>query len=270
LIQRESELAILNSVSEAMAKTLDVKTVTRIVGDKVQNIFASEVVNIRLYDPATNIIQRAYDYERGFQDLTHTSFPMGKGLTSKIIEAGKPLVFGTEQEMDNEGALTAPKLASTPTEETQSYMGVPIIAGDKVIGTVSVQSYKQHAYNENHVRLMQTLSANMGVAIQNARLFEAEQERVAELQERRPEPVPPGVQVALDELIRLEGPQEPVHGRLRHPQAFRELGHAEMRVPRPELAEDRRRAAYRLDHGSASAAVPSAAISSASDVAPGS
>src|SRR6185503_5037588 len=42
--------------------------------------------------------------------------------------------------------------------------------------------YHQHAYNENHVRLLQTLSANMGIAIQNARLFEAEQARVAELQ----------------------------------------------------------------------------------------
>ena len=60
-------------------------------------------------------------------------------------------------------------------------MSVPIHAGDKVIGVVSVQSYQQNAFDESHVRLLQTLSTNMGVAIQNARLFEAEQERVAEL-----------------------------------------------------------------------------------------
>lgn len=62
------------------------------------------------------------------------------------------------------------------------FMGVPIFAGGQVIGTVSVQSYKQHAYNENHLRLLETLASNMGVAIQNARLFEAEQQRIAELQ----------------------------------------------------------------------------------------
>jgi GAF domain-containing protein len=180
--QLQEQLAILNSVGEAMAKTLDVKTMTKIVGDKVQSIFASEVVNIRLYDAARNLIERAYDYERGYHDRSETSFPMGKGLTSQIIESGKSLVFGTEQEMDSVGALTAPKLASTPMEETQSYMGVPIITGDKVIGVVSVQSYKQRAYDENDVRLLQTLAANMGVAIQNARIFEAEQERVAELE----------------------------------------------------------------------------------------
>ena len=42
---RVDELAILNSVGEAMAKTMDVKTVTKIVGDKVQNIFSAEIRN---------------------------------------------------------------------------------------------------------------------------------------------------------------------------------------------------------------------------------
>ncbi len=37
------------------------------------------------------------------------------------------------------------------------------------------------AFNENHLRLLQTLSSNVGVAIENARLFQAEQQRVAEL-----------------------------------------------------------------------------------------
>jgi transcriptional regulator with GAF, ATPase, and Fis domain len=180
LKQREDELAILNSVGEAMAKTLDVKTMAKIVGDKVQQIFAAEGVTIRLYDAATNLIQRAYDYDLGYQDLTETSFAFGKGLTSKIIETGTPLRFGTEQEQYAAGASTVPA-QNVPKEQMQSYMGVPIITSNKVIGTVAVHSYKQNAYTESDVRLLQTLASNMGVAIQNARLFEAEQERVAEL-----------------------------------------------------------------------------------------
>ena len=181
LNQHVDELAILNSVGEAMAKTLDVKTVARIVGDKIQNIFVAEGVTIRLYDRHTNLIQRAYDYDIGYQDLTGTSFPLGKGLTSKIIETGLPLRLGTIQEQDHEGGSKIPT-QNAPEEVTQSYMGVPIITSDEVIGTVAVHSYRQHAYNESDVRFLQTLASNMGVAIQNARLFEAEQERVAELQ----------------------------------------------------------------------------------------
>ncbi|MBL8078427.1 MAG: GAF domain-containing protein [Anaerolineales bacterium] len=179
---RVDELAILNSVGEAMAKTLDVKTVVKIVGDKVHNIFASESATIRLYDPSTNQVQRAYDYDEGYHDLTHTSFPLGQGLTSKIIKSGKPLSFGTREETDGAGAFRVNVPNITQGESTESFMGVPIFAGGQVIGTVSVQSYKQHAYNENHLRLLETLASNMGVAIQNARLFEAEQQRIAELQ----------------------------------------------------------------------------------------
>jgi GAF domain-containing protein/CheY-like chemotaxis protein len=178
---RVDELAILNSVGEAMAKTLDVKTVVKIVGDKVQSIFAGESVTIRLYDSATNLIQRAYDYDKGYQDLTDTSFPLGQGLTSRMIGLGKPLLLGTGKEADAAGSMNVPQRTGSDVQ-TESFMGVPIFAGDKVIGTVAVQSYRQHAYNENHVRLLETLASNMGVAIQNARLFEAEQDRVAELQ----------------------------------------------------------------------------------------
>src|SRR6185436_6136216 len=124
LNHRVDELAILNSVGEAMAKTLDVKTVTRIVGDKVQSIFAAEIVSIRLYDRATNLIQRAYDYERGYEDLTDTSFPMGQGLTSKIIVSGKPMLLGTYEEQMSAGAFTTPSQHSV--EDAQTYMGVPI------------------------------------------------------------------------------------------------------------------------------------------------
>src|SRR5262249_25588015 len=59
-------------------------------------------------------------------------------------------------------------------------MGVPIIVGDKVWGVVDVQSSRQKAFNEDNVRLLQTLAANMGVALENARLFnEAQAARAA-------------------------------------------------------------------------------------------
>ena len=173
-MQRVDELAILNSVGEAMAKTLDVKTVTRIVGDKVRDIFKAEATEILLLDPATNLIHVPYSYYQDYQEID--PFAFGQGLTSRVIKSRNPLILGTNQQQHALGGLRV-----TEEDKTESYMGVPIITSEKVLGVASVQSYQQHAYNENDVRLLQTLASNMGVAIQNARLFEAEQERVAEL-----------------------------------------------------------------------------------------
>ena len=68
--------------------------------------------------------------------------------------------------------------------ETESYLGVPIIAGDRTLGVVSVQSYQKNAFNEDHVRLLQGLSSSMGVAIANAHLFD-ETQRLLKVTEDR-------------------------------------------------------------------------------------
>src|SRR5512137_2504117 len=62
--QRTAELAVVNSVGEAMAKTLDVKTVTKIVGDKVRDIFHAEIVSIRLLDQPSNLVHSLHEYDQ--------------------------------------------------------------------------------------------------------------------------------------------------------------------------------------------------------------
>jgi GAF domain-containing protein/CheY-like chemotaxis protein/tetratricopeptide (TPR) repeat protein len=181
---RVDELAILNSVGEAMAKTLDVKTVTRIVGDKVREIFHAEGVGISLLDGQTNLIHSLYEFdsgEGGYVDYIEP-FPLGKGLTTRVIRTSHPLLIGTVLEQNVLGGYFAPEyMEKSSGAMAESMLMVPIVVGNKTLGVASVCSYQQNAFNENDLRLLQTLSANMGVAIENARLFEAEQQRNAEL-----------------------------------------------------------------------------------------
>ena len=84
-------------------------------------------------------------------------------------------MLGTLEEQMANGAYLPPEEEGTGSGIiTQSWLGVPIITDDRVIGLVILADYRPHAYNQDHLRLLQTLSANMGVAIANARLFEAE------------------------------------------------------------------------------------------------
>ncbi len=178
--QKANELAIINSVGEAMAKQLDVQTVTRIVGDKVREIFKAEAAEILLLEANTNFIHVPYSYYRGYQQVA--PFPLGEGLTSKILKSRKPMTHGTLQEARELGAIIL-----TEDEATESYMGVPIVVGEKALGVVSVQSYKPHAYDENSVRLLSTLSSNMGVAIENARLFDETKRLLKDTEQRNAE-----------------------------------------------------------------------------------
>ena len=87
-------------------------------------------------------------------------------------------------------------------------MGAPIYRNGEVIGVASVQSYKKNAYGPNDLRLLLTLASSMSVALENARLFEAEQQRVAELEIINS--VQAGLASKLDyqEIITLVGDQD--------------------------------------------------------------
>ena len=176
--QRAAELAIINSVGEAMSKQLDVETIARIVGDKVRDIFQAEVTDIRLFNPRTNTTKDAYSFDRGYV-INDKEYPLGKGLTSHVIKTRKPLVIGNIQDAVEYDAYFVPNAAGDE-EQVESYMGVPIIVGDEAIGVVDVQSYRADAFDEDNVRLLTTLAANMGVALENARLFQETNRRANE------------------------------------------------------------------------------------------
>jgi len=216
--QRNAELGILNSVGEAMAKSLDVKTITHIIGERLRDIFnAAEMVDIQLFDSKTNLIQPSFIFCGVYYDVEQEpAYPLGSNLTSYIIRSQKPLLFHTTREIDEAG-LGYDRYATAPEgyPDPDSYMAVPIIAGDQVIGVVDVQSYQPNAFDDNSLRLLQTLSANMGVAIQNARLFEETQRLLQETEQRNEElAIINSVQTALASKLDFRGIVDSVGNRL--------------------------------------------------------
>ena len=190
--QRNNELAILNSISDAASKTLDMKTLMRIVGDKIHEIFNADGVVITLLDKQTNMLQRFYEFdtgEGGYVDVDYIKpSPLGKGMTSKVILTCQPLLMGDFAEQIANGAYFPPgSLEQTSGNVTQSWLGVPIMVNEQAVGVVQLGDYHPHVYNENHIQLLQTLSSNMGVALENARLFTETQRLLKETEQRNRE-----------------------------------------------------------------------------------
>ena len=169
--QRAGELEIINSVGEALSKQLDFQAILDLVGERVGEIFGADTTYIALYDPETNMIVWPYYVDRGHRPQT-SGTELGPGLTSEIIRTRKPLISGESHERDK---FTPYKLPSGPGEEkdlNESFLGVPIMKGNDVIGVISVQSYQKHAFDPGHLRLLETLTSSMSVALENARLFD--------------------------------------------------------------------------------------------------
>jgi PAS domain S-box-containing protein len=185
LEQRNAALGILNSVSEAMTKTQEVRTLMHLVGDKIREIFDVDSAMIMLLDRQTSMIHVPYEYDRnegGYIDYVEP-FPLGTGLSSKVISTGQPLIANTLEEELANGAYFPPEIiAKGKGAYGESWLGVPIQSSDQVLGLIALADNRPQVFNENHMRLLQTLSSNLGAAVENTRLFEAEQDRISELQ----------------------------------------------------------------------------------------
>jgi GAF domain-containing protein/CheY-like chemotaxis protein len=186
LEERAAELATLNEVGNAISKSLDIKALTRNVGDKVREIFNSEIVNILMYDSKTNVVSLVYSYyTKYYEDEPPWDLDEG-GLTTKIIRTGQPLLLNSPEEMEAHNPSVYLN-AAKDEYETQSYLGVPIFAGSKVLGVLDAQSLRLNAFDENDLRLLQTIAANVGVAIENARLFSETTRLLQETEQRAAE-----------------------------------------------------------------------------------
>jgi PAS domain S-box-containing protein len=210
--QRTAELTIINSVGQELAKQLDLEAITDLVGDKIREIFEADTTYIALYDSETNLVEAPYYVEHGHRQ-TRPPAPLGEGLVSKIIESRRPMFLHTQAEWLEAGAIPIPSPDDTK-DLNESYLGVPILVGDKVTGVISVQSYKQNAYRDNDLRLISTIGANAGVALENARLFEETKRLLEESQRRAAELLTVNTvsqaivsELDLDALIELIGEQ---------------------------------------------------------------
>jgi len=184
--ERNAELAVINSVQQGLASKLEFQAIIDLIGDKVTQIFNAQATLISLYYPETSQIHHRYLIERGKRLRFDDPVPIDK-FRQRVVETRKPWLINRNYRKITIEIGEEPVLEG---EEPKSLLFVPMIVGKEVTGIVSLQNLDiEDAFTDNDVRLLSTIVASMSVALENARLFEetqrlfqAEQQRAAELQ----------------------------------------------------------------------------------------
>lgn len=182
-----SELAILNEMGARFAQALNEETITDTVYTYTSRLMETPQFYVALYDHQEQIITFPYVVMDGVRVAKgHEHYQqwqprsLGTGLTGYIIENKAPILI------DENAEQTLEELGLPYTHfggQTQSWLGVPMVIGDRVLGVISVQcETKANLYNRHHLDLLTTIASQASVAINNTRLFNVEQERA--LQER--------------------------------------------------------------------------------------
>jgi signal transduction histidine kinase len=171
--RRAKEQEALNVIATATSQSLELKELFEIAADKTVMVTERQRINFRLKDPLTGEIDLvAY---RGFTDeeiealRRITPHPMSE----QVFASGKPLVIN-----DHVGPGVSGLLA-----RTQSVAWIPVKAGSKVVGVLGISDDQSRPFTPNEVELLQAIGSVIGIAIENARLFEQTRKQTAELEQ---------------------------------------------------------------------------------------
>ncbi len=211
--QRAAELAIINSVQQALAAELNMQGIYDSVGDKIREIFSKADVGIRIYDAATNLIHFVYSYESG-ERVAAEPMLVTRGFSEHVVRTRETLVIN--ERMDEVSAMHGSFiLPGTLSERSAVY--VPLVVGDQCRGLITLSDFeREHAFTPSDVRLLQTLANAMSVALENARLFDETQRLFKESEQRAAElAIINSVQQALAAELNMQGIYDAVGDKIR-------------------------------------------------------
>jgi PAS domain S-box-containing protein len=171
--RRNAELAVVNEVAGALARQLDFDAITAAVGERAAQAIAADGLSIAIVQPESRQLRFVFCLDQGERLPELEGKILDDVLSARIVASGQPIRVGSGEEAT---AIGAPFKFSG----TESYLGVPIPAGDRTIGVIAIGTIDQHAYGPDDERLLSSLAMNMGVALENARLFEETNRLLAE------------------------------------------------------------------------------------------
>lgn len=171
-----NQLRLAAEVSRAATTILDQDQLMREVVELIRSRFNLYYVGLFLVDEASNTaVLRAGTGEAGKLqiELNHSQVIGGGSMIGTAVANGEARV---EQNVYNATAFKPNPLLP----DTQAELALPLKAGNKIIGALTVQSSQQGAFSKETVTVLQSLADQLAIALENANLFAQTEKTLAD------------------------------------------------------------------------------------------
>ncbi|MBN1483415.1 MAG: GAF domain-containing protein [Chloroflexia bacterium] len=174
--RRIVEQKVLNEIGQALSSTIELEALWELVYEQTGRLMDTTSFYIALCDWEKQRLQFVLQFENGQREAPDSQ-AISSGLTGHIAQTGEilHLPHGPEDFLQERGIQRIGRAA-------KSWLGVPMVVQDRVIGVIAVQSYSQPgAYDEGHKQLLSTVAAQAAVAVENARLYGQARQQAEEM-----------------------------------------------------------------------------------------
>jgi GAF domain-containing protein/nitrogen-specific signal transduction histidine kinase len=173
--ERAAQLEALTSAATTFTASLKSNELVASLLDQLDPIIRYDTATLWLREKDRLQVAAA----RGFPDterrLGLTLAVEDSALFKEMIRTGQGILVGDVRHDPRFPPLEAPRL---------SWIGLPLISKNQVIGVLALEKWQSHFYNHEHMQVGTTFASQAAVALENARLFEDSISRATELDQR--------------------------------------------------------------------------------------
>ncbi len=190
--QRDS-IELLSVIGREITASLDLNTILFKLYERVNQIVDASIFGVGLYRPEKKLIEYTLAIENGKRYTPYTRSMDDKNQFAVwCIDHRQPILINDVaadygnyiasyehgQRVLEDGSTAQPPL---------SMIYLPLIAQDRVLGVLSIQSFKKNAYTEHHLKLLENLASYTTIALDNANAYQLINQRERQVSERAAE-----------------------------------------------------------------------------------
>jgi signal transduction histidine kinase/ligand-binding sensor domain-containing protein len=186
--ERKKNIELLSEVGKQITASLDIETIFRNLYQHVNQLVDATIFGVGIYQPDKHEIEYRLAYEDGKQYAPYARDTSDKDqLPVWCIENRQPVFINdVEAEFSRyirryDARRSQLEDGSVPPEPL-SLIYLPLVAQDRVLGLITVQSFRKNAYTDYHLNILQNLAAYTTIALDNANAYRRLNKTLSDLQ----------------------------------------------------------------------------------------
>jgi len=173
-------VALMNKITDALNAEMKLGETLNALLESLYAVVAFDLGEVTLWEPDLQILRpagcagaKAAEYIAQFEK-TDGVYHLDDSFSGWLARYRQPLLIANVSARPDVRA----KIANS---QFVSFVGIPLLRGDKLVGTLELASAKRGGFNHEDLALLQAIGGQIGIAIENSRLSQTQAERVSQL-----------------------------------------------------------------------------------------
>ncbi len=184
---RKKNIELLSEIGKEITASLDLDIIFHKLYDNVNQLADATIFGVGIYHPESEQIEYRLAIEKGKRYPAYSRSMEDKNQFPVWCILNRKPVFINDVSVEYKNYIQYYKEIEkyledgTKSEEPKSLIYLPLISQERLLGIITIQSFKRNAYTDYHLNILRNLATYTAIAIDNADAYRQLNETVNKL-----------------------------------------------------------------------------------------